>query len=256
MPEGPGQIIFTADSSSVSQVIPSPNFGERLTASSPDLIVLHYTGMKSDEAALNWLCEQESQVSCHYFIFEDGKIVQLVAEEKRAWHAGNSCWKGERDINSHSIGIEIVNPGHEFGYVDFPSEQMEAVVRLVRDIVERNDIPATNILAHSDIAPLRKEDPGELFDWHLLYREGYGNWIEPSPVIEGAKLMTGLKNEKVKAFQTALGKLGFEINITGEFDVLTFACTTAFQRHFRQERIDGIADISTVDTLNRLLDEI
>ncbi len=255
MPERPGQNKFPADSRCVGQVHPSPNYGERQAISSPDMIILHYTGMKNGEAALDWLCDRESKGSCHYFVFEDGNTVQLVTEGKRAWHAGNSCWKGERDINSHSIGIEIVNPGHEFGYVDFPSVQMRAVVRLVGDVVERNDIPAINILAHSDIAPLRKEDPGELFDWHLLYKGGFGAWVTPSPIVCGEKLMPGLRNEKVKVFQSALGKLGFEINISGEFDDLTFACTTAFQRHFRQERVDGIADISTVDTLNRLLDE-
>ena len=159
MPEGTGQN-FKADSSLVANLNTSPNFNERRDGTILDMIILHYTGMKSALAALSWLCNEGAQVSCHYLIDEEGEITQLVAEEKRAWHAGQSCWKGVRDINSHSIGIEIVNPGHQYGYTDFPQTQMDAVVALVGDISQRHQIAPQNILAHSDVAPMRKRGPG------------------------------------------------------------------------------------------------
>ena len=218
------------------------------------MVILHYTGMETADSALDWLCRVEAQVSCHYFVFEDGRIIQLVGEDKRAWHAGQSCWQGETDINSRSIGIEIANPGHQYGYVDFPGIQMDQVVRLVGDIVARHSVPAANILAHSDVAPMRKEDPGERFDWRKMHRAGLGNWVEPSPIISGPQLALGDCSKNVENFQTALGELGFELSINGEFDELTLCCTEAFQRHFRPGRVDGIADLSTIDTLNRLLD--
>ena len=221
-----------------------------------DMVIVHYTGMPDADLALNWLCGEEGQVSCHYFVFEDGRINQLVAEKDRAWHAGKSSWKGNIDINSHSVGIEIANRGHQHGYVDFPAVQMNSVVKLVQDIVQRNKIPNANILAHSDIAPTRKDDPGERFDWQLLYQAGLGNWIAPSSIIAGDNLEIGAKGEDVRRFQKMLHKLGFGIVINGEFDALTLACTKAFQRHYRQQKVDGIADPSTRDTLRRLLDKI
>ncbi len=245
---------FSADSRLVKQIAPSPNFGERKGVKSPDMIVLHYTGMKTAQGALDWLCAEESQVSCHYLVLEDGDIVQLVAEDKRAWHAGKSCWHGEHDINSRSVGIEIANPGHEHGYVDFPRVQMVSVVELVGDIVKRNSIPAAGIVAHSDIAPLRKEDPGERFDWQMLHRAGLGVWVEPVALCEGAVLQSGDKGSRVLAYQQALKQLGFAIDLTGEFDASTRACTIAFQRRYRQTRIDGVGDLSTVKTLARVLD--
>ncbi|MCP4184759.1 MAG: N-acetylmuramoyl-L-alanine amidase [Hyphomicrobiales bacterium] len=256
MPERPVTKPFQADSQFVNQVEPSPNFGERRQVKSPDLIILHYTGMKSGEAALTRLCCGEAEVSSHYLIGEDGEIIQLVAEGKRAWHAGISCWKGIKDINSHSIGIEIVNRGHEYGYADFPDEQMESVVQLLGDIVARYRIKSADILAHSDIAPLRKQDPGELFDWHYLYKAGLGIWVEPAPIRPGDSLGIGQQGDSVLNYQLALQKIGFEIVPSGKFDELTVACTTAFQRHFRQEKVDGIADISTVETLNKLLEKV
>ena len=149
----------------------SPNFNERKVP--PDIIVLHYTGMKTGEEALAWLCNEESKVSSHYLVEEDGRVFRLVPEERRAWHAGVSSWKGETDINACSIGVEIVNPGHEFGYRAFPDAQIETVIRLLDDIRGRWSIENARILGHSDVAPARKEDPGELFPWRRLAEHGH-----------------------------------------------------------------------------------
>jgi len=244
---------FPADSLLVDQVIISPNFGERKQIKSPDMVILHYTGMKNGDAALDRLCCSDAEVSSHYFIRENGKIYQLVAEEQRAWHAGASCWKGIKDINSRSIGIEIVNCGHEHGYVEFPDVQMESVAHLLSDIITRNHIKPECVLAHSDIAPLRKQDPGELFDWQYLYRSGLCLWVEAAPIQIGESLESGQEGDRVLGYQRALNEFGFELEVSGKFDQLTHACTMAFQRHFRPGKIDGIADISTIETLNRLL---
>lgn len=151
----------------------SPNFNERIGYAAPNMIVLHYTGMKTAKDALERLCDPAAEVSAHYVIDEDGTLYQLVDEEKRAWHAGVSKWDGETDINSASIGIELVNPGHEFGYRAFPAAQMEALAKLCKDIMTRHDIQT--VLGHSDIAPERKQDPGELFDWQWLADAGVPN---------------------------------------------------------------------------------
>ncbi len=150
---------------------PSPNFGERRNGAKPSLIILHYTGMKTAGEALERMCDPKSEVSAHYCIEEDGTIWQLVDEDRRAWHAGASSWQGETDINSHSIGIELVNPGHEFGYRPFTEAQYQSLIPLCKAIMQRYDIKTENILGHSDVAPERKQDPGELFDWERLMRE-------------------------------------------------------------------------------------
>ena len=152
--------------------VSSPNFGKRAEGKRIDMLILHYTGMASAERALKWLCDPESSVSAHYFVFEDGRVVQLVDEKDRAWHAGKSFWAGETDINSCSLGIEVANPGHEFGYRPFPDGQIDAVTRLCLDLVRRHPIPPERVLAHSDVAPMRKEDPGELFPWGRLHEAG------------------------------------------------------------------------------------
>ena len=149
---------------------PSPNFDERGGAT--DMIVLHYTGMKTADDALQRMCDPAAKVSAHYMVDENGDIYRLVDENKRAWHAGVAFWKGEIDINARAIGIEIVNPGHEFGYRDFPDEQIDAVVALVRDIRTRHEIPLDRVVGHADVAPRRKEDPGEKFPWARLAAEG------------------------------------------------------------------------------------
>lgn len=154
------------------------NYEDRRNGIEPYIILMHYTGMKDAASAYQRLTDPESKVSVHYMVEEDGNIHALVPEDKRAWHAGVSYWDKESDINSASIGIEIVNPGHEFGYREFPKYQMESVLRLSREIMARHSI--IYVLAHSDVAPERKQDPGELFDWHFLARHGVGLWAYPS----------------------------------------------------------------------------
>ena len=175
-----------ADSKLVDALHPSPNTGDRKKGSRPRLILLHYTGMPTAEKAIHWLAHPKSKVSCHYVIDDTGEITQMVPEGMRAWHAGVSHWAGETDINSASIGIEIQNPGHEHGYPDFPAEQMQAVAALCRDIAQRRAIRAESILAHSDVAPGRKIDPGEKFDWAWLAANGVGHWVEPAPPDSGS----------------------------------------------------------------------
>lgn len=232
---------------------PSPNREARVGGRVPDMLVLHYTGMQTCEAALDWLTREESRVSCHYLIDEEGRIAQLVAEEERAWHAGQSLWAGEMDLNSCSIGIEIHNPGHDFDYPDFPDVQMQAVEALCRDILARRRIPPDRVLAHSDIAPGRKRDPGEKFDWCRLGRAGIGLWVEPAPLGEDAGLGVGDENDAVAALQAKLIEYGYGAEPTGTFGRGLEQVVQAFQRHFRPERVDGRADASTCETLRRLL---
>lgn len=231
----------------------SPNVDDRRGGVAPSFLILHYTGMKSAEAALNWLCTPESRVSCHYLVDEAGLITQMVDEELRAWHAGVSEWQGMTDLNSHSIGIEIQNLGHQLGYTPFPAVQMRAVIALCTDILSRHVIAARHVLAHSDVAPARKIDPGELFDWRLLSDEGIGHWVEPEPIGGGPFLQQGDSGEAVEALQEMLRLYGYGIEPTGQFDAATVAVIKAFQRHFRQAKVDGVADTSTVATLHRLL---
>ena len=162
------------DSCVVAEVRPSPNHTERNDAALPDMIVLHYTGMRDNEAAIRQLCSPASEVSAHYVVLQDGHIVQLVAESRRAWHAGVSWWAGETDVNSRSIGIEIANPGHDHGYPDYPRRQVAAVTALCRSILTRYQVPPDRVLAHSDVAPARKQDPGEKFPWKLLEDFDFG----------------------------------------------------------------------------------
>lgn len=233
---------------------PSPNHNER--SGEVSLLLLHYTGMTSGEEALQRLCDPRAEVSAHYVVDEDGTILQLVPESRRAWHAGRSYWKGERDINSRSIGIEIVNPGHENGYRPFPEAQVAAVIDLARDICARHAIAPQDVLAHSDVAPERKEDPGELFPWDRLALAGVGLWVDPEPVSGGRFFQQGDRGQPVEALQSMLALYGFEMPITGVFDARTRAAVAAFQRHHRRERVDGIADMSTITTLHRLLQNV
>jgi N-acetylmuramoyl-L-alanine amidase len=232
---------------------PSPNREPRRDGRAPDMLILHYTGMDSAEAALDWLTREESKVSAHYLIDEEGHIAQMVAEEMRAWHAGQSLWAGETDLNSCSIGVEIHNPGHDLGYPDFPDAQMHAVEALCLDIFTRRPIPPERVLAHSDIAPGRKRDPGEKFDWQRLARAGIGLWAEPAPLGDDAGLGLGDEGEAVADLQRALARFGYGVELTGTFGIGLEQVVQAFQRHFRPARIDGRADASTRDTLTRLL---
>lgn len=236
-----------------AEVRVSPNFGPRRDGMSADMIVLHYTGMTSGEAAERWLCDPASEVSSHYIVHEDGRIVQMVREADRAWHAGRSSWRGVIDINSCSIGIEICNPGHEFGYPDFPDRQIEAVIRLCAGICMRHAVAPERVLAHSDVAPGRKRDPGEKFPWAALNEAGIGHLVEPSPISGGRFLAAGESGQPVEALQSMLALYGYGLEITGFFDATTQAVIEAFQRHFRPELVDGVADRSTIETLHRLL---
>ena len=240
-------------SSLARSVVLSPNVEARQGGRQPDMIVLHYTGMESAAAACDWLCNPASRVSCHYLVEEDGSIVQMVGEDMRAWHAGQSSWRGVADINSRSIGIEIQNPGHAMGYPEFPGPQMDAVIALCGDILKRHDIPPRNVVAHSDVAPSRKIDPGEKFDWARLHREGIGHWVEPAAIANGPVLQPGDRGEAISKLQSSLSHYGYEVPLEGEFDLTTQNVVTAFQRHFRPTRVDGIADHSTLDTLKRLV---
>lgn len=204
---------------------PSPNFGERTLPVS--ILVLHYTGMQTGASAIDWLANPQSKVSAHYVVDEDGQLVYMVREEQRAQHAGLSHWRGITDVNSASIGIEIVNPGHEFGYRPFPEEQMDTVTRLVAEIVRTYSIEPRNVVGHSDIAPARKEDPGELFDWERLAKLGLavarpkGKLVDPE--------------WQDAAFLLALERYGYSI-ADGR------AAVVAFQRRFRPENLDGVID--------------
>ena len=213
-----------------------------------DMLLLHYTGMSSAAAACDLLCSAESGVSCHYLVDEDGTITQMVGEEERAWHAGVSSWQGETDTNSRSIGIEIHNPGHTIGYRDFPGGQMRSVVALCRDILSRHAIAPRNVLAHSDVAPGRKIDPGERFDWEMLFREGVGHWV--APAAPDALVLAG---EDLARFQRLLQDYGYAIGVTGQHDEATRKVTDAFQRHFRPALVNGVPDQSALRTLERLV---
>jgi N-acetylmuramoyl-L-alanine amidase len=203
------------------------------------MLLLHYTGMPDHEAALDWLCNPQSQVSCHYFVHEDGRVLALVPEDRRAWHAGASSWAGETDINSRSIGIEIANTGHPGGLPPYPDAQMEAVVALCRNIVGRHPIPSHRVLAHSDVAPGRKLDPGERFSWARLAEAGIGHWVEPAQTSSGGFFQRGDRGQPVEALQAMLALYGYGLEVTGEFDHRTTDVVAAFQRHFRPERVDG-----------------
>ncbi|SMC59465.1 N-acetylmuramoyl-L-alanine amidase [Rhizobium sp. RU36D] len=247
--------LFKADYSGAS-VLPSPNHGARADGCAPDIILLHYTGMATELGALAWLCNPESQVSCHYFVHEDGRVVQMVPEERRAWHAGKSVWAGETDINSRSIGIEIANGGHPAGLPDFPDIQIQAVIELCLDCGRRLGIAPERVLAHSDVAPVRKVDPGEKFPWAKLHAAGVGHLVEPLPVQGGRFFQRGDVGQPVEALQSMLSLYGYGIEVTGEYDDRTEGVVAAFQRHFRTERVDGIADMSTIGTLHRLLSSL
>ena len=246
--------VFEANSSVVAEVRPSPNHDERAGGRSPDMIVLHYTGMEDALAALDRLCDPLSKVSAHYLVFEDGRVVQMVQESRRAWHAGQSLWSGETDLNSCSIGIEIANPGHDYGYPDFPKRQIAAVTALCRGISTRNTIPPTRVLAHSDIAPSRKRDPGEKFPWRTLYNSGIGHWVDPTPIVDDNRVLAlGDRGGAVTALQETLAKYGYGVTTNGTYDSTTHDVVAAFQRHFRPERVDGVSDQSTLRTLRDLL---
>lgn len=217
--------------------VPSPNFDKRKSAI--NMLLFHYTGRPTLDESLAWLTDRDKKVSAHYLIGEAGEIYQLVQEGMRAWHAGVSYWAGNVDINSCSIGIEIQNPGHEFGYQDFPNIQIEALVSLSKEIIARYSIPRTRVLGHSDVAPTRKFDPGEKFPWEMLSKEGIGHWPRKISPLETPDLQT---------FKTSLEDLGYEV-LQGSVEV----AIKAFQRHWYPENVTGQPSAETYARLKALL---
>lgn len=224
---------------------PSPNHDER---NAPvDMLILHYTGMRSGQAAIDRLRDPEAQVSAHYVVEEDGAIFQLVPEQRRAWHAGISFWRGHKALNARSIGIEIVNPGHEWGYRDFPVLQVAAVCDLCLGILARHPIPARNVVGHSDVAPDRKQDPGEKFGWDDLARNGVGLWPAGVPDLgTGAPVRDA---EGLRDVRRALGEIGYDVAPEGALDPALSIVLRAFQRHWRPEAMTGQADAGTLARL-------
>ncbi len=245
-------MILNPDTNIVTRLHSSPNIEPRRITGLPSMLILHYTGLVDIDKAIDWLSRPESKVSCHYVITAGGEIIQMVAECQRAWHAGLSSWHGETDINSASIGIEIDNPGHEFGLPGFPLRQMQAVAALSRDIMARNAIAPERVLGHSDIAPQRKIDPGENFNWAWLRDEGVGHWVEPEPTSLDEP-STELSHDGIIELQRLLVEYGYETRTDGTLDGPARKVISAFQRHFRPARVDGIIDTSTLATLKRLI---
>ncbi|ARN80655.1 N-acetylmuramoyl-L-alanine amidase [Methylocystis bryophila] len=233
-----------------ARVYASPNHG--LRARPVSLLILHYTGLPTTQAALDALTSPAAEVSAHYLVDEDGGVLQLVPESRRAWHAGRSFWRGETDVNSASIGVEIAHPGHRDPR-PYGEAQIEAVIDLAQDICARCGISAEGVLAHSDVAILRKIDPGEFFPWEKLARRGVGRWVEPAPIRADVGLGLGDEGAAVRKLQGKLARYGYEIEIDGRFGERTANAVAAFQRHFRPESANGRADVSTLETLDALL---
>jgi len=218
---------------------PSPNHDARPEAGRIDMLVLHYTGMKTAAEAIDRLCDPAAKVSAHYVIDEDGTVWRLVADGPRAWHAGVSFWQGTENVNAVSIGIELVNPGHEWGYRAFPEAQMASLETLAQSLLQRYAIPPDRVVGHSDVAPLRKQDPGELFDWPRLARMGIGLWpTEPAP-----------PPADIAAAQAMLAGIGYRVPGSGLLDGETRQVLVAFQRRFRPSRVDGGLDAETAACL-------
>lgn len=232
--------------------MPSPNFDDR--KSDVSVLVLHYTGMKTEQEALERLCDPDAKVSAHYTITEAGRIYAHVPEAKRAWHAGVASWRGQTDVNSLSVGIELVNPGHEFGYRSFPDAQMDSLIHLSRDIIRRHKILSCNIVGHSDVAPGRKQDPGELFDWARLARSGIGLWPRPTfrTSMSGTTIDPSSSPEMIMELQAALEGIGYGLTMDGVYGDKTTAVVTAFQRHFWQGDVTGLADPATIGLIGHI----
>lgn len=234
----------------------SPNFDERPIDIQINMLVMHYTGMRSGDEALGRLCDPNAKVSSHYMVYEDGRVVNLVPDEKRAWHAGISCWRGVSSCNDSSIGIEIVNPGHEFGYRPFPEAQMEAVADLAFKIIDKHKISARNVVGHSDIAPTRKEDPGELFDWKNLAFEGIGLWPDVKKVRKPHHpvISPGEESIEVARVQKMLADYGYHIKVDGFYGPKSESIVKAFKRHFVHEYVNVVWDNMADARLQKLLE--
>ncbi len=227
--------------------LPSPNHDERRAGTPIDTLILHYTGMKSAQAALDRLRDRAAKVSSHYVVDEDGTVFRLVAEARRAYHAGISYWRGQTGLNDRSIGVEIVNPGHEWGYRDFPVLQLAAVCDLCLEILSRHPIPQRNVVAHSDVAPDRKEDPGEKFDWKELAHNGVGIWPDAVPDLGTGDAVRDAAS--LRDVRRALAEIGYDVAPAGALDPALATVLRAFQRHWRPEAITGQADAGTLARL-------
>ena len=231
----------------------SPNFNERRLPLS--MLVLHYTGMETGEAAIERLADSDAGVSAHYVVEEDGRIIQMVAEDKRAWHAGKGVWRGCEDVNSASIGIEIVNGGHDFGLPDYPEAQIEAVLALSKAILARHPIAACDVIGHSDLAPDRKQDPGEKFPWKRFAEKGVGLW--PDAVAPGfAASAPGDDGAQVSALRQALHEIGYGVAPSGAYDDALKSVVLAFQRRFRPGGLTGLADEETCALIEGLRQKV
>lgn len=233
----------------------SPNFNDRKLPVS--ILVLHYTGMESGQSARDRLCDPSAEVSAHWMVHEDGQVDCLVDEEKRAWHAGVGSWNGITDVNSASIGIEIVNGGHNVPLSDgslppYPDQQILAVIKLAKDTIDRHNISACNIVGHSDIAPDRKEDPGEHFPWAGLAAAGVGIWPGDLPEDDRILFEHGDRDRGVSIIQRGLADLGYGASVTGCLDEPTQSIIRALQRRYRPTKIDGVIDMQVMEILKRL----
>jgi N-acetylmuramoyl-L-alanine amidase len=231
---------FVPDSSVVADILPSANYGDRRGDRAPDMIILHYTGMADAESAIRRLTVAGTEVSAHYVVHEDGRIIQCVPESLRAWHAGAATWGADTDLNSCSIGVEIVNGGHDYGLPGYPLRQIAAVIALCKGIMIRRNIVSERVLAHSDVAPGRKQDPGEKFPWQLLADSGVGLFTHPAKIVAGPALEIGSSGPDVVALQKALADYGYGISAGGHYDSATRDVVAAFQRHFRPARGEQI----------------
>jgi N-acetylmuramoyl-L-alanine amidase len=220
---------------------PSPNHDTR-HGQPIDMLVFHYTDMLSCDEAVARLQDKEAQVSAHYVVSEAGEIFQLVDEAQRAWHAGESHWRGHNNINARSVGIEICNPGHSNGYVEFSVRQMKSVIKLAAEIIARHEIPTRNVVGHSDVAFLRKMDPGELFDWQSCAKQGVGLFPFEARPMPGQEFRRGDKGKDVTRLQTALSNWGYGLKLDGDYGEKTEQCVIAFQRHYRPKNLDGVWD--------------
>jgi N-acetylmuramoyl-L-alanine amidase len=224
----------------------SPNVNPRPDGAAINLVVLHYTGMEDGPSAIKRLRDPEARVSCHYVVEEDGRVFRLAEERMRAWHAGVSFWGGVTDVNSHSIGIEIVNGGHDFGLPDYPPAQIAALIDLLSDILDRRRLHPVRVIGHSDVAPARKDDPGEKFPWTQLHAAGVAIAPKIDEHSRHVLYAPGAEDAGIAGVQQALGGIGYGIEVTGVLDEATQSVVRAFQRRFRQDRIDGVLDLQTL----------
>lgn len=218
------------------------------------MVILHYTATQTAQIACDWLCNQVSEVSSHYLITENGHIIQMVDEEKRAWHAGLSSWEGQTDINSCSIGIEIQHTGDVS--IAYPDEQITALLSLLEDILSRYQIFPQHILGHSDVAPGRKVDPGSHFPWAKLAEKGYGHYTKPIEICSGERFQIGDAGQHIWDLQSLFVRYGYNLCLNGQYDEHFFHVVKSFQMHYRPQKCDGILDISTIQTLKALIDKL